>query len=320
MTREKSVVANPDSELELSRHREWVTRAAEVCEEAAAGNLEARLTHCHETGDVGRLVHGLNHLLDMTDAFLREARVSLDYAGQGKYYRRVLLRGMLGSFRGASEMINKDIEAMKRDAGLKESVERRRELADQFENTVKSVFSALATSASRVNRAAQNLAAAAGDCSTISTGNGSSSTIAHGHASAGSLEASRKQQLNQVIERLSTASQRIGGTVKLISQIAGQTNLLALNATIEAARAGEAGRGFAVVASEVKNLSRQTAGATEEISTEIATMRTAVDDTTTLALLMSQSIGEMKEISSLLSEQTDSLSASVDSFLQIIRA
>jgi len=70
----------------------------------------------------------------------------------------------------------------------------------------------------------------------------------------------------------------------------------------------------------VKNLSRQSAGATEEISTEIAKMRTAVDDTTTLALLMSQSIGEMKEISSLLSEQTDSLSASVDSFLQINRA
>jgi len=41
---------------------------------------------------------------------------------------------------------------------------------------------------------------------------------------------------------------------------------------------------------------------------------------TALALLMSQSIEEMKEISSLLSEQTDSLSASVDSFLQINRA
>jgi methyl-accepting chemotaxis protein len=61
--------------------------------------------------------------------------------------------------------------------------------------------------------------------------------------------------------------------VGLIRDIAGRVNMLALNATIEAARAGEAGRGFAVVASEVKNLSDQTAKATNQIGEEIAAVQ-----------------------------------------------
>ncbi len=63
-------------------------------------------------------------------------------------------------------------------------------------------------------------------------------------------------------------SEALGGVVGVaddIGRIAKQTNLLALNATIEAARAGEAGKGFAVVASEVKELSRRTGSATQEI-------------------------------------------------------
>lgn len=67
------------------------------------------------------------------------------------------------------------------------------------------------------------------------------------------------------MKELGRAAQKIGKVTETITEISDQTNLLALNATIEAARAGEAGKGFAVVANEIKELAKQTAGATLDI-------------------------------------------------------
>ena len=106
------------------------------------------------------------------------------------------------------------------------------------------------------------------------------------------------EQTDARITELSQAAGRIGDVVKMITAIAEQTNLLALNATIEAARAGEAGRGFAVVASEVKALAAQTAKATEEISTQIASMQTATEDSVGAIKAISTTIGRISEISS----------------------
>jgi methyl-accepting chemotaxis protein len=77
------------------------------------------------------------------------------------------------------------------------------------------------------------------------------------------------ENTNQTVAKLGESSAEIGNVIKVITSIAQQTNLLALNATIEAARAGEAGKGFAVVANEVKELAKQTAKATEDISRKI---------------------------------------------------
>jgi methyl-accepting chemotaxis protein len=96
---------------------------------------------------------------------------------------------------------------------------------------------------------------------------------------------------------LTEASQRIGGVVKLISQVASQTNLLALNATIEAARAGDAGKGFAVVASEVKTLAQQTAGATGDIQREIENIQRVSAETGAALTAVANTIKKMHQIS-----------------------
>jgi methyl-accepting chemotaxis protein len=119
---------------------------------------------------------------------------------------------------------------------------------------------------------------------------------------------SAAQAANSSITKLGDSSTEIGKVIKVITSIAEQTNLLALNATIEAARAGEAGKGFAVVANEVKELAKETAKATEDISHKIEAIQSdthgAVDSIKLIGDVIAQINDISNTIASAVEEQT----------------
>ena len=101
---------------------------------------------------------------------------------------------------------------------------------------------------------------------------------------------------NAIVKKLGESSAEIGQVVKVITTIAQQTNLLALNATIEAARAGEAGKGFAVVANEVKELAKETATATEDISRRIGQIQEDTNESVDAIARISEIVSQINEI------------------------
>jgi methyl-accepting chemotaxis protein len=113
------------------------------------------------------------------------------------------------------------------------------------------------------------------------------------------------ENTNRTIAKLGESSIEIGEVIKVITSIAQQTNLLALNATIEAARAGQAGKGFAVVANEVKELAKETAKATEDISRKIE----LVQEDTKGAV---QAIGEISTVINQINEISTTIAATVE--------
>ena len=117
---------------------------------------------------------------------------------------------------------------------------------------------------------------------------------------------------NKTVAKLGESSVEIGKVIKVITSIAQQTNLLALNATIEAARAGEAGKGFAVVANEVKELAKQTATATEDISQKIEAIQGDTKGAVTAIDQITKVIGQINDISNTIASAVEEQSATTN--------
>lgn len=190
--------------VELVAHRAAIALLTRAIGEMSAGNLEARVPEPPGPAELQGLRSGINHALDVMDAFVRESGASLTAAAEGRYHRQFLVRGMPGSFLEGATLINEARRSMQTATHkLAEQDKPRDQIVDKA--TEASIH--VAAAATELGASAAALAASA------------RSSVAEADAALETVHA---------LERSSLAIQT---AVTLIKQVSAQTRLLALNAT-----------------------------------------------------------------------------------------
>ena len=286
---------------------------------AAEGNLDARADVTKFSGGNAKLIGGINQLLEAMVTPIRDSAAVLDKLAAGD-----LTAEIQNQYKGEFNRLKQAINTV--------SIQVRNAMQQIGHST-----SALVASSEELNRVSQQMSSSADETAaqanvvsaasdqvsknvqTVATGademGASIKEIAKNTAEATKVAIAAvktAESTNQTIEKLGQSSAEIGQVIKVITSIAQQTNLLALNATIEAARAGEAGKGFAVVANEVKELAKETAKATEDISQKIEAIQTDTKGAVSAIAQISAVINQINDIQNTIASAVEEQSATTN--------
>lgn len=289
-----------------------VADANMLAQAAMEGKLATRADTSKHGGDFRKIVEGVNHTLDAVIGPLRDVAAALAQLAEQNLTVR-MTGSYAGDFKDLAEAVNKATSQMQTSlrqiadgsGSLASSSEELTATSQQMSSNSEEVSAqanVVASASEQVSKNAQTVATSAEEMSA------SIKEIAKNANEAAKVATSAvkvAEDTNKTIGKLGESSAQIGKVIKVITSIAQQTNLLALNATIEAARAGEAGKGFAVVANEVKELAKQTAAATEDISAKIEAIQTDTKGAVT-------AIGEIGTVISQINDFANTIASAVE--------
>ena len=240
------------------------------------GDLTTRLTTTSKD-ELGELAGWLNQFLDKLQGTVRDIIENANILNVSSDELTDVAQKMANN---SENMSNQTITVAQSTEEMSGNINSVASAAEDATTNVNSVSSAVEEMSTTLNQVSETAHQVSENTNTIAvaleqmsaTVNEVTKNTEHA-ANVSKTAAEKAKDTQNIMRKLGESAESVGKVVQAIDEIAEKTNLLALNASIEAARAGDAGKGFNVVANEVKDLSKQTAEAIQNIVEQINEMQ-----------------------------------------------